>query len=181
MFLKAKEHRNRSFSDVAFFTRFIPMRFIPDIDYFEKLTSGKEYFKIVPRIKRVDVFDFPDYLKAHKIYWTSLREQAQFEFFEKNPFDRGALARFLQDLVRLSAYVASLEDRHEIQVDDFEVVNQFLPMMLANYISPNLTEREQAVLARLPKKQSEIAEEIGVSEAYVSKVMLSLRKMGMIK
>jgi len=181
MFLKVKEYKGKSMSDIAWFTRFIPVRFIPDIDYYEKLTKGEKILKVNPKVKEIDEFYFRDYLKAHKIYWDWMKNSPYFDYFKQNPYDRGALSRFLQDAVRLSAFVASLNNRKNIYLSDFESVMKFLPLMVSNYISYNLSEKEQKVLELLPLSQHEIAERLGISEPRVSQIVDKLRRRGLIR
>lgn len=183
MYLKMKEGRGASISDKAWFTRFIPVRFVPDIDYYKKLSIGQKALVIEPHIRRVDEFVFKDYLKASDIFWKAYESnKAAVSYFQSNALERGATTRVLQDLVRLSAFIASLDNRTKVRLKDFETVMRFFPMMIMNIIQWDMTEHEYSVVEGYNSglTQTEISAKIGLTQSTVSYILSRMKEKGMI-
>jgi len=165
----------------AWFSRFIPIRFIPSLDYYEKLSRGEKIIRIKPKIVEAD-FRFPTYLDFHKAYWETLKKLDAYKYFERNPEEAGYTVRLLQDIARLSCFIASLEDRVTVKKEDYELALRFLPSILSSYIYSNLNENDMFILNNMHiMKQSEIAEKLGVSTSYISQRVERLKSLGVIQ
>jgi len=164
----------------AWFSRFIPLRFTPSLGYYEKLSKGEKSIKINPRIVETD-FYFRDYLSFHKLYWETLKSLPIKEYFEKHPDESGYTVRCLQDIARLSCFIASLEKRETVKKEDYEQALRFLPHMLSSYLYSGLDEVDLFILNNIhTMKQTEIAERLGITPASVSARISMLKKIGVI-
>lgn len=167
--------------DKAFFSRFIPIRFTPSIDYYEKMSKGEKMLKINP-INIECSFVFDDYLKFHSYFWNKVKNSVSGKYFMERVDETGWLVRCLQDLVRLSAFVESLDGRNTVSYDTAKYVcDKMFNFMLMSYKTSILDEKDIFILMNLSNmKQVEIARYLEVSEAYVSQRIDFLKKMGLI-
>jgi hypothetical protein len=164
----------------AWLSRFIPIRFTPTLDYYEKLSRGEKTIKINPRLTETD-FYFPGYLDFHKLYWDTFKSLLIREYFEKHPDESGYTVRCLQDIVRLSCFIASLDNRETVKKEDYEQALRFLPNILLSYLYSGLDEIDLFILSNIhTMKQTEIAERLKVTPATVSVRIAVLKKMGVI-
>jgi len=164
----------------AWLSRFIPLRFTPTLDYYEKLSKGEKTIKINPRIVETD-FYFPNYLDFHKLYWDTFKSLPIKEYFVKHPDESGYIVRCLQDIVRLSCFIASLDNRETVKKEDYELALRFLPNILLSYLYSGLDEIDIFILNNIhTMKQSEIAERLGMTPSAVSIRIATLKKMGVI-
>jgi len=166
----------------AWFSRFIPIRFTPSLEYYERLSRGEKVVKINPTTKDTD-FIFRDYLEFNKWYWNKLKQSQYVDYFLRFPNERGYLVRLLQDLVRLGAIVAYVNGRKVIKTEDVEfVTNRLLNFILASYITSDRDEIDMYILANLDRQSiSEIAEKWGVTTSAISQRVKSLKQAGLIK
>lgn len=181
MYMKFRE---KSYINKALFSRFVPIRFIPNYEYYEKMSRGEVYLEINPEDKVVDRFVFEDYLKAHEMYWSWFKTSKYKLYFDRNVLEQGALVRMLQDFVRISAFLASLDNRTDIRMEDFELAfTKFREYVFDNYLFYSLDERTKLLLDKLVLglSQTEIADELGVSKSWISKRIRKLEEKGLIK
>lgn len=179
MITRVKEFHGAGISDIAWMTRFVLIRFVPDMDYYEKLTKGETIFKIEQNISRIDEFPFPRYLDAHEMFWNKMKTMPQIEYFLKYKYENGAIGRFHQDLCRMAAYISSMNDKPEITLENYEQALRFLPMMVSNYICSNLSEREFKVLEIVSTNpeitQEELSRAIDRDQSTVSRIVAKLK------
>jgi len=166
----------------AWFSRFIPIRFSPSIEYFEKLSRGEKSIRINPEYKELS-FEFPDYLKFNQIYWKTIKRSPFMRYFTKtNRNESGYLIRLFQDLVRIGAVIASLEDRQVVTPEDCELpMNRLVDFILTSYTTSTLDEYDIFIVNNLTRlKQTEIAEMLGITPSAVAQRVSKLRRLGVI-
>ena len=164
-------------SEWALMSRFIPISLRLDLHDMYKVIRGESVFKIgrVREYNETPVFD--DYLKfvdEHEKLTSSLPFISKF-----SPNKFGIVNRNCLDIARLAAY----ENRKSGSIDDWEKWLDVVPFLLYNTISSTLTNNEFLILNSYVfenKTTNEIADEMKVSNPYVSKVLSKLKKMGLI-
>ncbi|MEM5815826.1 MAG: hypothetical protein QXL14_02145 [Candidatus Aenigmatarchaeota archaeon] len=168
--------------DSAWFSRFIVVRFKPTLDYYYDISAGKKSIKVNPKIKEMD-FIFEDYLKFHNYFWDKLRKSVHNNYFERNPDIRGLTVRVLQDLVRLSAFVESLDDRSTISFDTAKfIADRFMDYMIYNFTTHNLDEIDHFILNNLGTMSiTQIAEYLGKDKSLIEFRISKLTAKGLIK
>jgi len=163
----------------AWFSRFIPIRMHPSVDWYEKLSRGEKIIFINPKLRELK-FEFNNYLDFHSIYWDLIKSSDILKYFSARPEERGYLVRCLQDLVRLSAFVASLDNSAEIN-DEYMVSLSVLPNILASYIFSDLDEVDMCILNKWPNlNQTELASEFGLTQAAISTRIRVLKEEGLL-
>jgi hypothetical protein len=163
---------------IAWSTRFLPINFIPSMEYYERLSRGEVYFKVNPKPVDSD-FVFRDFLKANKYYWDTFKSKPYYGYFLVNRFAGGYSVRALHDLVRLSAFLTSLEGRKVIKLDDFKLVcDKFLDFFFWNFISSGLGEDELKILFlyKPDKTIKDLSTETGFSVGKVHKIVKKLQQ-----
>lgn len=171
----------RSTIDKACFSRFVPIRMTPSIEYYEKLSRGEKMIKINPVFKKVN-FIFEDYLSFNKHFWNFLKGSSFYGYFEKFSQERGYLVRLLQDLVRFGCFISSLEDRIEVSKDDcIFAMERLCNFILSSYITSDLDEIDYYILCNLHKSsQKQIAEVFGVTQSAISQRISNLKARGLL-
>jgi CRP-like cAMP-binding protein len=115
------------------------------------------------------------------MFWEKLESLPAFEYFKMNQGELGYAVRCLQDVARLSCFIASLDKRETVKKEDYEIAIRFLPNILCCYLYSNLDEHDLFILNNLHLlKQNEIAERLGIDVSTVSKKLARLVKMGLI-
>lgn len=171
----------RTSIDQAFFSRFIPIRFTPTLEWYEKLTIGEKPIVINPEFKTLD-FSFEKYPEFHNYFWENLKKHPSHKHFLEHQGEMGLIPRFLQNLVRLSAFVESLDNNTEISIDTAKFVHdKFYNFIFANIVTSTLDEISFRILSYLGKlSQEEIAEKLGIDPSTVSKKIRKLKEKNII-
>jgi len=177
--------------EFAWVTRFVPLRFTPSVNYYFNLLRGETAFKIelTKEPKDIDTFIFNDHLKAVSIYESVLASENFINsYFEQNEEERGLVPRMYQNLVRLAAYRAFLDDRNEITINDFiEVADNYFNTMFLGYITSNLDMVDMIIIQGYANglSQEQIADHcrshfIPVNQSTISRRMSWLKQKGLI-
>ena len=167
--------------DKAWFSRFIPVVFVPSLDYYRKLSRGEKVIKINPAYFESD-FVFDEYLSFNDAFWGAFEASPFKSYFLNHPGERGYLVRCLQDLARLSAFFASLDKRNVIKEQDWRLSLRFLNNFLLSYIKRDLDEIDFYIINNYPKiNQVEVAKKFGVTQPAISERVAALRNSGLLK
>ena len=165
--------------DMAFFSRFIPMRIVPKIEHYETVSSGDMNVEISPNIIATD-FTFENYLEFHAKFFERFKKEA---WFMKHREELGYSTRMLQDLVRVGGFIATLDRRTDIHLDDcMEAMDRCYKNMIESYKLADLDKLGEFVRQIKQKDKSittrEIAELAGVSQTSVERRIQQLEKIG---
>lgn len=180
MYMKLRESNNTS--DIAWMTRFIPIRFLPGLDYYEALGRGERLMDIEVNPVHIERFTFTKYLEANKYFWDAFKESQHYKFFLEHEFYRGVILRIFKDIERLAAYLSSLDGKTDIDMEDFKFCMKFLPMIMTNFIYWDLTEHEQKIIENHESfNEEELAMLLKISQPAVSNIISGLKKKGLIK
>jgi hypothetical protein len=165
----------------AWASRFIPIVFKPSMAYFERMTAGEQQIRINPHCFEAD-FQFRDYMTFHKEYWENLKKMPTiWNWFEEHADERGYSGRILQDIARLSCFIASLEKRSIIRPDDWKQALKLQKMVIINTICSSLTEIELKILECPERENKEISGLLSVSEVGVWKARKRLKSLGLLE
>lgn len=167
----------QSQNEMAYMSRFVVFGLALDLPDMYKIIRGEPVFSIKGKDNYEETPEFEDYLKMsrqHEKIATGLKFIRKF-----GPDKFGFLTRNCLDIARLSAY----KDRGSGSVEIWPDLLQFIPLFLYNIVSSTLSLGQFKVLNNYQKNQfsqKEIAEELQVSEAYVSKVIVQLSDLGLL-
>jgi len=167
--------------DRAWFSRFIPVVFVPSLDYYKKLSRGEKVITVNPQFYESD-FVFDTYLDFNDAFWGAFEASPFRSYFLNHPGERGYLVRCLQDLARMSAFFASLDRRNVIKEEDWRLSLRFLNNFLISYIKRDLDEIDFYIINNYPRiNQVEVAKRFGITQPAVSERISALRNSGLLK
>jgi len=161
----------------AFMSRFIPVSLKLDLESMYKVISGNPVFTInrVDNYSETPVFD--DYLKLVEQHMKIAKDLPFIDVF--GPDKYGIITRNCLDIARLSAY----DSRNSGSVENWDKWLNFVPFFAYNSVFSTLTNNEYLVLNSAVFENlgdSEIAQKMGFSRAYISKVLSRLRGLGLL-
>jgi hypothetical protein len=165
----------------AWASRSIPVIFRPSMAFFEKLTAGEQQIRINPHHFEGD-FQFRGYMEFWKAYWDGLKAMPfVWNYFEKNPYDRGYSSRMLQDMARIACFLASLDGRQIVKKEDWEGSLRLQKVIAVNTILSDLDELEMEILQHPGVTQEAISRKMSVTQSMVSKARKGLKELGLIE
>lgn len=167
--------RNKRIDDQAFSSRFMPIKFDFNIDEAVSMALGKTYFDVNIKTYEEDIH-FEDYEKFVRIYASMVKELPE-KIKSKYCAFSGLFMRNVLQFSRLFSWAS----QGNSTIDDWERYIPFMPLLPYNCIASTLTLSEFEIYSMLKeeKKQREIAIKLNVSEAYISKVINRLRRLGL--
>jgi hypothetical protein len=167
---------------VAWYSRFIPIRFKIDLNYIWKLTAGEIVYDIdAYYYKQVQDFKFNEFPDFHKYYREKIENSPWKTMLESRPNDMGYLPRNMQDIIRLGCFIALSKGRNEVLFEDTKyVIDHFLYQILYNIYMGPLGTTESYILNNIEKTQEKIAEELGVDQSTISKGIMRLKRLHLI-
>jgi len=164
----------------AWFSRFVPVVYNPTLDWYKKMTAGLTAMKINPQCHEGD-FQFRNYMEFHADYWAAMgTDKFLLNYFDVHPRQTGYVARNLQDVARLSCFIASLEGRQIIKKSDYLEALKFRGLMLKNAILTSLTDVEMAILEHAEMSNSELALLTETSIPNISQRRKELEEAGIL-
>jgi hypothetical protein len=171
----------KSTIDKAWFSRFVPIRLSPSIDWYEKMSKGEKLISIYPKYYEGD-FKIRNYLELNEIYWDVIKSSNVSLYFESHKNETGYLVRAMQDVMRISCFIASLNNNVIIRKRDFMDSLKFLPHMLSAYIYSDLDELDFYLVSSYPSiNQTEVSEKYRVSQASISRRIEKLQEQGLLR
>ncbi|MGI0060540.1 MAG: winged helix-turn-helix transcriptional regulator, partial [Nitrosotalea sp.] len=161
--------------DLAFFSRFIPIRIAPPIEYYEDVVKGLEDIQIKPNIEVMN-FKFDDYLEFIPIFFEKFRNEP---FFKSHKMELGYSTRMIQDIVRIGAFLASIDERESIELSDcIEALERTFNNTINSYKYADLSKLEEVIRQHKDNMTvREIAESVGISPSSVERHMQKLKNI----
>jgi hypothetical protein len=172
--------KRRSTISKAWFSRFVPSFFVPSVDYYEKMSKGEKIVNVKP-VEFAAKFDFRDYIKFNELYWKTFKASPFANYFVLNPHERGYIVRAMQDIVRMSAYIASREKRTEITIEDAELAMRVFPFMFSSYEYTDLDELDMFIIGNINTlTRAEVASRFATSTKTIKNRVSKLTERGFI-
>lgn len=167
----------------AWASRHIPIIFKPTLDYYKKMTLGEKPIKINPHMHEMDfIFRREEYKAFHAKVWENWEnDEIIWNYFQAHDDERGYTGRMLQDLARLSCFMASLDKRSIIARKDWEKALKLQRIMALNTIFSDLTEIEMAILENPALGDEAISAKFRFSRMGVWKARKRLISDGLLK
>lgn len=170
----------RSTIEYAFFSRFIPARMRLDRDYVKKMLSGGSVHSIKVTNFKGD-FIFKDYLQFKDYYFDRFDKSHWARVFDANDEKYGHVIRNVGDLCRLAAFMAARRGTNYVSFEDAKkIADKFFDQIFYNIMMGPLKHNEYNVLNLIGKTQEEIAEELNTTQQNISRIMLGLRRKGLL-
>lgn len=172
--------RNKTIDDMAFLSRFLPIRFNPSIDEAYDVLLGKRKRDIKPVFyHETPVFEeYEKFVKCHKSVVKSIKltNPKLYSFLFVN------FCLPIRDVLHFSRLFSYL-NRNNSTIVDWEKYLSMIPFFLYNFAATSLTLTEFEVLEyyNLGMKSREIARQRAVSEPAISKIIKKLRGVGLVK
>jgi hypothetical protein len=158
----------------AWFSRFVPIRIQPEIRAIYRMLKGLNSFEINALDFKGD-FTFPDYLKFVDYHERRLENSHWNKVFELRPDDVGYIGRDVGDFIRMGAFMAALQESHEILFEDVKkTFDKFFDTKMYNTMIGPLSTHEYFVLNNYEKTEEELAEILGVTQQDISLIIKSL-------
>ena len=175
-------YQNNTQVDMAWNSRFIPIKTMVDSRYAFKLTRGELGYPINP-VNFESGFYFAEYIKFNRYMEEWFNNSRWFEILVTRPDEIGYATRAVGDFVRLGAYMASLRRDSNITFDDcVHVLETYGDIYFYQHLIGAIDYRDFLIVRNCGNKtQEELASLLDLDQATISRRINSLISRGLLK